>query len=200
MHLAQEVWQEESGSEEGHGYGQLSEGGQLHVYALQIEGTGIISYSRPGAFDPRALWPFQNRYVWPKGTVAPKGQMRPVWNEQQYPARGLDCSSQMQPQLTGLYGSPECNGGPARGTPARKTPAFYGIPEWYTVVSADGTFEKTMFWYLIQTYVVYTWALIFLANILCVHVRKSDEMYASPTWCTHAKKKKEKKTRTKVNV
>ena len=30
--------------------------------------------------------------------------------------------------------------------------------------------------------------LIFLANILCVHVRKSDEMYASPTWCTHAKK------------
>ena len=32
--------------------------------------------------------------------------------------------------------------------------------------------------------------LIFLANILCVHVRKSDEMYASPTWCTHAKKKK----------
>ena len=29
----------------------------------------------------------------------------------------------------------------------------------------------------------------FLANILCVHVRKSDEMYASPTWCTHAKKK-----------
>ena len=35
--------------------------------------------------------------------------------------------------------------------------------------------------------------LIFLANILCVHVRKSDEMYASPTWCTHAKKKKKKK-------
>ena len=32
-------------------------------------------------------------------------------------------------------------------------------------------------------------ALIFLANILCVHVRKSDEMYASPTLCTHAKKK-----------
>ena len=31
-------------------------------------------------------------------------------------------------------------------------------------------------------------ALIFLANILCVHVRKSDEMYASPTRCTHAKK------------
>ena len=40
-------------------------------------------------------------------------------------------------------------------------------------------------------------ALIFLANILCVHVRKSDEMYASPTqWCTQAKKKK-KKTRPK---
>ena len=34
-------------------------------------------------------------------------------------------------------------------------------------------------------------SLIFLANILCVHVRKSDEMYASPTWCTHAKKKNE---------
>ena len=36
-----------------------------------------------------------------------------------------------------------------------------------------------------------TVALIFLANILCVHVRKSDEMYASPTWCTQPKKKKE---------
>ena len=33
-------------------------------------------------------------------------------------------------------------------------------------------------------------SLIFLANNLCVHVRKSDEMYASLTWCTHAKKKK----------
>ena len=33
-------------------------------------------------------------------------------------------------------------------------------------------------------------SLIFLANILCVHVRKSDQMYASLTWCTHAKKKK----------
>ena len=31
--------------------------------------------------------------------------------------------------------------------------------------------------------------LIFLANILCVHVRKSDEMYGSSTCCTHAKKK-----------
>ena len=36
--------------------------------------------------------------------------------------------------------------------------------------------------------------LIFLAHILCVHVRKSDEMYASPTWCTHAKKKKKNAT------
>ena len=31
---------------------------------------------------------------------------------------------------------------------------------------------------------------ISIANILCVHVRKSDEMYASSTCCTHAKKKK----------
>ena len=30
--------------------------------------------------------------------------------------------------------------------------------------------------------------LIFLANILCVHVRKSDEMSASRRWCTRAKK------------
>ena len=37
-------------------------------------------------------------------------------------------------------------------------------------------------------------ALIFLANILCVHVRKSDEIYASQTWCTHAKKKKKNAT------
>ena len=36
--------------------------------------------------------------------------------------------------------------------------------------------------------------LIFLANILCVHVRKSDEMYASPTWCTHAKNNNNKNT------
>ena len=35
-----------------------------------------------------------------------------------------------------------------------------------------------------------TVTLIFLANILCVHVRKSDEMYASPMWCSYAKKKK----------
>ena len=37
--------------------------------------------------------------------------------------------------------------------------------------------------------------LIFLANILCVHVRKSDQMYASPTWCTHAKKKRDRSDR-----
>ena len=42
-------------------------------------------------------------------------------------------------------------------------------------------------------------SLIFLANILCVHVRKSDEMYASPTWCTHAKKKKENATEVTVS-
>ena len=40
-------------------------------------------------------------------------------------------------------------------------------------------------------------ALIFLANILCVHVRKSDEMYASPKWCTQPKKKKKKRDRKK---
>ena len=39
-------------------------------------------------------------------------------------------------------------------------------------------------------------ALIFLANILCIHVHKSDEIYASPTLCTHAERRK-KKTRPK---
>ena len=32
-------------------------------------------------------------------------------------------------------------------------------------------------------------SLIFLANILCVHVRKFDEMYASWTWFLRMKKK-----------
>ena len=41
---------------------------------------------------------------------------------------------------------------------------------------------------------------MFLANILCVHVRKSDEMYASPTCCTLAKKKKKKKNATEGTV
>ena len=45
-----------------------------------------------------------------------------------------------------------------------------------------------------------TSALIFLANILCVHVRKSDEIYASPTWCTHAKKKKKNATEVTVRA
>ena len=68
---------------------------------------------------------------------------------------------------------------------AQKTLEFliFDVQFSFYTYAAPRFFQTSRFWQPVAV------ALIFLANILCLHVRKSDEMYASRTWCTHAKKK-----------